>query len=111
MQGTSLRASLRSVPEQASTIAFMTLAFAKIAHLGNARSDGHVLAPARAGANRFALVGLAVAVCLQLVTTIQPLARNDHDGDSWLDARMSRLHATRGVNHLSRLSRTTDPRA
>jgi Ca2+-transporting ATPase len=67
--------ALRSVPEQASTIAFMTLAFAQIAHLGNARSEGHVLAPARAGANRFALVGLALAVCLQLVTTMQPLAR------------------------------------
>ena len=53
----------------------MTLAFAQIAHLGNARSDGHVLAPARAAANRFALVGLALAVGLQLLTTMQPLAR------------------------------------
>jgi Ca2+-transporting ATPase len=67
--------TLRSAPAQASTIAFMTLAFAQIAHLGNARSDGHVLAPVRATANRFALVGLALAVGLQLVTTTQPLAR------------------------------------
>ena len=67
--------ALRSAPEQAGTIAFMTLAFAQIAHLGNARSDGHVLAPVRAVANRFALVGLALAVGLQLVTTTQPLAR------------------------------------
>ena len=67
--------ALRSAPQQASTIAFMTLAFAQIAHLGNARSDGHVLAPARAAANRFALAGLALAVGLQLLTTMQPLAR------------------------------------
>jgi Ca2+-transporting ATPase len=66
--------ALRSVPEQASTVAFMTLALAQIAHLGNARSDDHVLAPARAAANRFALLGLALAVGLQMLTTTGPLA-------------------------------------
>ena len=67
--------ALRSAPEQASTIAFMTLALAQITHLGNARSDAHVLAPARATANRFALAGLALAVGLQTLTMTSPLAR------------------------------------
>jgi Ca2+-transporting ATPase len=67
--------ALRSAPEQASTIAFMTLAIAQITHLGNARSDAHVLAPARAAANRFALAGLALAVGLQALTMTSPLAR------------------------------------
>jgi Ca2+-transporting ATPase len=71
---TSYWLALRSAPDHASTMAFMTLALAQIAHLGNARSDGHVLAPARATANRFALAGLAIAVGLQLLTTTHPLA-------------------------------------
>ena len=53
----------------------MTLALAQIAHLGNARSDRHVLAPRRAAANGFAILGLAVALALQLLTTATPLAR------------------------------------
>ena len=47
----------------------MTLALAQIAHLGNARSERDVLAPRRAAANGFALLGLAVALALQLLTT------------------------------------------
>jgi Ca2+-transporting ATPase len=67
--------ALRTAPHHASTIAFMTLAIAQIAHLGNARSDRDVLAPRRAIANRFALLGVAVALGLQLLTTAGPLAR------------------------------------
>ena len=53
----------------------MTLALAQIAHLGNARSERDVLAPRRAIANRFALLGVGVALGLQLLTTAGPLAR------------------------------------
>ena len=67
--------SLGHAPDRAGTIAFMTLALAQIAHLGNARSDRHVLAPRRAAANGFAILGLAVALALQLLTTTTPLAR------------------------------------
>jgi Ca2+-transporting ATPase len=67
--------ALRHAPDRAGTIAFMTLALAQIAHLGNARSDRHVLAPRRAAANGFAILGLGVALALQLVTTTLPLAR------------------------------------
>ena len=67
--------ALRHAPDRAGTIAFMTLALAQIAHLGNARSDRHVLAPRRAAANVFAILGLGVALALQLVTTTTPLAR------------------------------------
>ena len=61
-------------PERAPTLAFMTLGIAQIAHLGNARSEAAVLSPARALANRYALAGAAVALLLQLATTIEPLA-------------------------------------
>ena len=67
--------ALRSTPDHASTIAFMTLALAQIAHLGNARSDRHVLAPRRVAANGFALLGVTMAVALQLLTTTPQLAR------------------------------------
>ena len=67
--------ALRHAPDRAGTIGFMTLALAQIAHLGNARSDRHVLAPRRAAANGFAILGLAVALALQLLTTTTPLAR------------------------------------
>jgi Ca2+-transporting ATPase len=67
--------ALRSVPDHASTIAFMTLAFAQVGHLGNARSDRDVLAPRRAAANGFALLGVAIALGLQLLTTAAPFAR------------------------------------
>jgi Ca2+-transporting ATPase len=67
--------ALGRAPDRAGTIAFMTLALAQIAHLGNARSDRHVLTPRRAAANGFAILGLAVALGLQLLTTTTPLAR------------------------------------
>jgi Ca2+-transporting ATPase len=58
--------ALGSVPGQASTIAFMTLAFAQIGHLGNARRHGPVLTPRLIIANPFALAGAGVAIALQL---------------------------------------------
>jgi Ca2+-transporting ATPase len=61
-------------PEAGSTIAFMTLAFAQILHLGNARSDEHVLEPRRAFANRFALAAVFVSIGLQLSTTAAGLS-------------------------------------
>ena len=67
--------ALRSVPDHASTIAFMTLALAQVGHLGNARSERDVLAPRRAAANGFALLGVAMALGLQLLTTAAPFAR------------------------------------
>ena len=67
--------ALRSVPDHASTIAFMTLALAQVGHLGNARSERDVLAPRRATANGFALLGVAMALGLQLLTTAAPFAR------------------------------------
>jgi hypothetical protein len=45
----------------------MTLALAQIFHLGNARSVGPVIAPARAFANRYALAAVAIAIALQAV--------------------------------------------
>jgi magnesium-transporting ATPase (P-type) len=51
----------------ARTAAFMTLALAQILHLGNARSVGPVLRPARALANRWALAAVALSLGLQLV--------------------------------------------
>ena len=66
--------ALSVVPAHASTMAFMTLGLAQIAHLGNARSDGAVLRPARVVANRYAVAAVAISLVLQLATTIGPLA-------------------------------------
>jgi Ca2+-transporting ATPase len=61
---------------QATTLAFMTLAFAQILHLGNARSALPVLSPARAIANRYALAAVGVTAGLQvLALEAVPLAR------------------------------------
>jgi Ca2+-transporting ATPase len=65
---------LRSAPDQATTVAFMTLAFGQIAHLGNARSEDAVLHPVRALGNPFAVAAVALATLLQLLTTWGPLA-------------------------------------
>ena len=66
---------LTYAPEQASTMAFMTLAIAQIGHLGNARSSGPVLRLERAVANPYALAGAGLALFLQALTTaIEPLA-------------------------------------
>jgi Ca2+-transporting ATPase len=56
----------------AGTLAFMTLAFAQIFHLGNARSQGPVLSPRRAFANRYALGAAVLAVALQVLAAVLP---------------------------------------
>ena len=59
----------------APTIAFMTLALAQIAHLGNARSGEAVVRFARVMANPYALAGAAIASGLQVATVwFRPLA-------------------------------------
>ena len=55
-----------------STAAFMTLALAQGFHLGNARSRGAVVSPARVLANRWAIAALSVVVILQGVSIIVP---------------------------------------
>jgi Ca2+-transporting ATPase len=67
--------AVRRFPEHASTVALMTLAFAQIFHLGNARSDRDVLVPERALRNRFALAAVVLAVGLPFATLTPPLAR------------------------------------
>jgi Ca2+-transporting ATPase len=62
----------RGNPQYASTVAFMTLAFAQTAHLGTARSAGAVLRPSAMLANPFALAGVALAIALQLVALFVP---------------------------------------
>jgi Ca2+-transporting ATPase len=66
--------SLRHTPEQAQTVAFMTLAFAQIFHLGNARSAEASLSLRRFVSNRYALAAVAVSVGLQLTAMyLEPL--------------------------------------
>lgn len=61
--------------DKARTIVFMTLAFAQVLHLGNARSDEPVIQPARAFANPFALGAVALSIVLQLAAGYyQPIA-------------------------------------
>ncbi len=68
--------ALGRAPERAPTMAFMTLALAQIAHLGNARSRGPVLRLGRVLANPYALAGAGLAVLLQvLAVVVDPLAR------------------------------------
>jgi Ca2+-transporting ATPase len=57
---------------RASTLAFLTLAFAQIFHLGNARSAGPVLSVRRALSNPLALAAVALALALQLLAVEYP---------------------------------------
>jgi len=67
--------TLETDPARARTVAFMTLAFAQIFHLGNARSVGPVLALHRLLANRYALGALVLSVGLQVAAfSIEPVA-------------------------------------
>jgi P-type Ca2+ transporter type 2C len=62
-------------PAAARTISFMTLAFAQILHLGNARGRGAVLGSRRALANPYALGAVALSGGLQLLAMyVGPLA-------------------------------------
>ena len=54
-------------PAYVTTLAFMTLAFAQVFHLGNARSAEPVIRPARIVANRYALGAVAVVLTLQML--------------------------------------------
>ncbi|HET7426123.1 MAG TPA: cation-translocating P-type ATPase C-terminal domain-containing protein, partial [Gemmatimonadales bacterium] len=65
----------RADTAHATTLAFMTLAFAQIFHLGNARSAEPVVAWRRILANRYALGAALVAVCLQLLAGLLPPLR------------------------------------
>lgn len=62
--------ALSVVPGRATTIAFMTLAFAQILHLGNARSAGAVIRPASIISNPWALAGAGLATALQLLAIL-----------------------------------------
>ncbi|MGE5803924.1 MAG: cation transporting ATPase C-terminal domain-containing protein, partial [Gemmatimonadota bacterium] len=63
-------------PGYVTTLAFMTLAFAQVFHLGNARSAEPVIRPARIVANRYALGAVAVVLTLQMFAAFwAPLAR------------------------------------
>jgi Ca2+-transporting ATPase len=74
---------------RAMTMNFMVLAFAQLFHLGNARSDRHVLAPTRAVANTAALAAVAIVFLAQLSTVVfGPLAQVLHveplDAREWM---------------------------
>jgi Ca2+-transporting ATPase len=73
--------------EEARTAAFMTLAFAQMFHLGNARSEQAVTGR-RMLSNPYALGALALSVLLQLSTAYLPLAGVlgviPPDGRDWL---------------------------
>jgi Ca2+-transporting ATPase len=76
-------------PARGRTIAFMTLALAQAFHLGNARSMGPVLRPARAFANRFAIGAVALVIGLQLLAVYLPplaaiLDTVPLDGRDWI---------------------------
>jgi Ca2+-transporting ATPase len=61
---------------RAQTIAFMTLAFAQLFHLGNARGDAPELDVKRALANPYAIGALVLSIALQFVSVyVAPLAR------------------------------------
>jgi Ca2+-transporting ATPase len=71
----SLRTSAAD-PAHAGTVAFMTIAMAEIAHLGNARAREPVLGWRPATANPWALAAVAFTVMLQLLAVyFAPLAR------------------------------------
>ena len=64
------------VPGYATTLAFMTLAFAQLFHLGNARSAEPVIRPSRIVANPYALGAVALVIALQVIAASwAPLAQ------------------------------------
>ena len=66
----------RAGPAYAGTLAFMTLAFAQIFHLGNARSTSPVIMPERALSNRYALAAVLLTFGLQVMAvSLDPLAQ------------------------------------
>ena len=72
---------------RAQTVAFMTLAFAQLFHLANARSDAPLIGRNHVS-NPYALVALALSIGLQLLAAyLAPLARvlgvQPLDGRTW----------------------------
>jgi Ca2+-transporting ATPase len=105
-------ATLEENPERARTVAFMTLTFAQIFHLGNARSIGPVLSFTRAVANRYAVGALVLSSGLQVLAfVVPPIASVLHlgpltAGDVMLIAGLSVVPAVvgQGIKVLSRRS-------
>jgi Ca2+-transporting ATPase len=64
--------ALAHAPDQAVTMAFTTLAFAQVVHLGNARTHQSLLRPSRALSNPFAIAGAGLALVLQLLVFLLP---------------------------------------
>jgi len=64
--------ALRTSPDQAMTVCFMTLALAQIFHLGNARSTLAVVSPSRIFANPAAIAAVVLSAGLQLATVTSP---------------------------------------
>jgi Ca2+-transporting ATPase len=62
----------RDEPAAGTTLAFMTLAFAQVLHLGNARSEGPVLSRRRALGNLAALGAAVFTIALQLLVDLSP---------------------------------------
>ena len=92
--------ALQQSPLQAPTMAFMTLALAQIAHLGNARSAEAVLRPARVIANPYALAGAShrrgFADCNDLDWTARRSSARDTARWSRLDRDCGRGGLTSG---------------
>jgi P-type Ca2+ transporter type 2C len=93
------------------TIAFVTLAFAEVLHLGNARSRDAVLNPARATANRYALGAVVFTVLLQIGVMTWPLAQGvlhlePLTGRDWLVVGLA-ASATAVAGQLGKLVRDT----
>ena len=62
-------------PRRAMTVAFMTLAFAQLFHLLNARRNGPAITPKHAFSNRWALGAVVLVTALQIVSAhLPPLA-------------------------------------
>lgn len=59
-------------PAHARTLAFTTLAFAQLFHLGNARSAGPVTSPRRVAGNVYALGAVTIVLALQLAAVYLP---------------------------------------
>jgi Ca2+-transporting ATPase len=60
-------------PAKAATVCFLTLGFAQLFHLGNARSSQHVLTPPRILANRFAIGAVLLTIVLQIAAVTLPV--------------------------------------
>ncbi|HUF22552.1 MAG TPA: cation-translocating P-type ATPase [Vicinamibacterales bacterium] len=81
--------ALDNAPHAAVTMAFMTLSFAQVLHLGNARSAGAVVRPASIISNPWAIAGAGLAIGLQLLAIFYAPLRDllelvPLDGRQWM---------------------------